>query len=207
MFVIVEGSNGAGKTTLIENLKKKGYDTLSSPNGTELAKFLRPACRGVEPWEGIHKKVQFLLFSAARFDEYIQCVEGRDDVVVADRWWTSTYVYQCVLQGISVKFMEYTIHDEEKIDLVIILDGEDDVLLDRMNAERKKNPKHGKCTWTKDEEILRKLMKIYRENLPEYLKLKGIKFVIIDTTKITSDEVSELAYKIVEKLKSESSTS
>jgi thymidylate kinase len=198
MFVIVEGSNGAGKTTLIKNLEKKGYETLSSPNGTDLAKLLRPACRGVEPWEGIHKKVQFLLFSAARLDEYVKCVQGKDHVVVADRWWTSTYVYQCILQGISVDFMEHTVHDDEDIDLVILLDGEDEVLLDRMNAERANNPKHGKCTWTKDEEILKTLMKIYREDLPAYLKLKGIECEILDTTNRTAEEVSEEAYRIVE---------
>jgi len=198
MFVIVEGSNGAGKTTLIDKLREKGYETLSSPNGTDLAKLLRPACRGVEPWEGIHKKVQFLLFSAARFDEYVKCVEGKDHVVVADRWWTSTYVYQCVLQGISIDFMEHTIHDEEKIDLVVLLDGEDEVLLDRMRGEREKNPKHGKCTWTKDEEILKKLMKIYREDLPAYLKMKGINCVVVDTTNFDENEVAELVFKTVE---------
>jgi dTMP kinase len=203
MFVIVEGSNGAGKTTLIKNLKEKGYETLSSPNGTDLAKLLRPACRGVEPWEGIHKKVQFLLFSAARLDEYIKCVQGKEHVVVADRWWTSTFVYQCILQGISVDFMENTIHDDEQIDLVILLDGENEVLLDRMNSERAKNPGHGKCTWTKDEETLTNLMKIYREDLPSYLRLKGIECVVIDTTNKTIEEVTEEAFKLVEERKNE----
>jgi len=201
MFVIVEGSNGAGKTTLINNLRDKGYETLSSPNGTDLAKMLRPACRGVKPWEDIDKKIQFLLFSAARLDEYIKCVEGQEKVVIADRWWTSTYVYQCVLQGISVDFMEHTIHDGEQIDLVILLDGDDDVLLSRMRAERAKNPKHGKCTWTKDEEILKRLMKIYREDLPAYLKLKNIPCVVINTNDKTTEEVTEIAYQTVEELK------
>jgi len=201
MFVVVEGPNGAGKTTLIKNLKAKGYETLSSPNGTDLAKLLRPACRGVEPWEGIHKKVQFLLFSAARLDEYIECVANKDEVVVADRWWTSTYVYQCMLQGISVEFMEHTIHDDEVIDLVILLDGEDNILLERVEGERAKNPDHGKCTWTKKQETVRRLMKIYREDLPAYLELRDTECVVIDTTDKTADEVAETAYQLIEERK------
>jgi thymidylate kinase len=200
LFVVVEGSNGAGKTTLINGLYRQGYTTLSSPNGTDLAKFLRPACRGVEPWAGIDKKIQFLLFSAARLDEYIRCVEATDDIVIADRWWTSTYVYQCVLQGISTQFMENTIHDNEQLDLVILLDGEDDVLLARMNSEREGNPDHKKCTWTQNEDTLRKLMSIYRKDLPIYLQSKGIECMVIDTTNRTQDEVLEVAYSKIEEM-------
>lgn len=197
MFVVVEGSNGAGKTTLIKHLKAMGCETLSSPNGTDLAKILRPACRGVQPWADIDKKIQFLLFSAARLDEYIRLVHNKDVVVVADRWWTSTYVYQCVLQGISVEFMEHTVHDEEKIDKVIILDGEDNILLDRMHKERDLNPSHGKCRWTQDEETQKNLMNLYRNELPSYLDSKSIPNVIIDTSNKTEEEVLEEAMKII----------
>jgi len=192
MFVVVEGSNGAGKTSLKERFEDEdGCSTLSSPNGTNLAKMLRPACRGEDPWSDIDARIQFLLFSAARLDEYIRLVEGNSDTIVADRWWTSTFVYQCTLQGLSVEFMEHTIHPDEKIDLVVILDGDDNVLIERMKSERLKNPKHGICTWTKDESSLRKLMKIYREDLPVYLDKLGINHVIVDTTNRTELEVFE----------------
>lgn len=199
MFVVVEGPNGAGKTSLIKSLgEKDGYETLSSPNGTPLAKMLRPACRGTEPWTDIDKKVQFMLFSAARLDEYIRCVKGKNEVIVADRWWTSTYVYQCILQGLSVDFMQHTIHPEEKVDLVILLDGNDDVLIGRVTSEREVNPEHGKCRWTQEEETMKELMRIYREDLPKYLESRGIKVVTIDTTKLTQEEVLELAMKEIE---------
>jgi|GEM_PF-4905258 len=203
MFIITEGPNGSGKTTLIENLKKAGVKTLSSPNGTDLAKMIRPACRGEGKWSDINKSVQFLLFSAARYDEYIRCVEGVKEVVVADRWWTSTYVYQCVLQGLSVDFMEHTIHESEKVDLVILLDGDDDVLIERMTKERSKNPEHGKCTWTKDEEALRNLMRIYREELPKYLDSKGIDCHVIDTSDKNETEVFEYVSKLIEEKKND----
>ena len=202
MFVVVEGPNGGGKTTLINNMKDDGYNTLSSPNGTPLAKMIRSACRGTEPWEDIDKVVQFLLFSAARMDEYIRCVHDKDEIVVADRWWTSTYVYQCVLQGIAVDALEHTIHPDEKIDLVILLDAPNEVLLDRVTSEREKNESHGKCTWTKDNEIMFRLMDIYRNELPEYLASKGIKVVTIDTENVDAEHVFNTTKDIIDLYKS-----
>jgi len=202
MFVVIEGPNGAGKTTLINDLSSKGYTTLSSPNGTPLAKILRPACRGTDPWEDIDKKVQFLLFSAARLDEYIRCIENKEEVVVVDRWWTSTYVYQCILGGIDVGFMENTVHDNEKIDLVVLLDGDDDVLINRMESERAKNPNHKKCSWTKDQEIIKKLINIYRNELPRYLESKGIDVIQVNTTNMTTDQVSTYIESVIESKRS-----
>jgi len=203
MFVIVEGPNGAGKTSLIKNLELKGYQTLSSPNGTPLAKMLRSACRGTNPWEDIDKKVQFLLFSAARLDEYIRLVHNKKDVVIADRWWTSTYVYQCIFQGISVDFLDHTIHQEEKVDLVILLDGSEDILFDRLRKEREKNDAHGNCRWTQNRNDTNRIVQIYRENLPPYLKSKGVPCEIIQTDTLDAEGVLQKAIDLIEKAKNE----
>ena len=192
MFTIIEGPNGVGKTSIINYLKEKGYDTLSSPNGTPLAQLLRPVCRGTNPWQDVDKTVQFLTFSAARLDEYIRRIHNQDHIIVCDRWWMSTYVYQCILQGLDPKFLEYTIHPEEKIDLVVILTGEPEILIERVEKERSLNPTHGKCSWTKEHETMKKIGDIYQNELPKYLDEKNIEYVIIDTTDINIEAVQTL---------------
>ena len=200
-FIVVEGPNGAGKTTLIKHLSDSGIKTLSSPNGTPLAKMLRPACRGTDPWVGINNQVQFMLFSAARLDEYIRLVKDSPELIVADRWHTSTFVYQCCLEGFSVDFLNYTIAPNEKIDLCIRLDAEDDVLIKRVVNEREKNASHGTCTWTQKTETMKKLIDIYRTKLPWYLNSRDIPEVVIDTTNLTELDVLSCTKEIIKGLK------
>jgi thymidylate kinase len=199
-FVILEGPNGVGKTSLVSALKEDGYSTLSSPNGTPLAQMLRSACRGVGEWADLDKRVQFMLFSAARYDEYLHLVHGKKEVVIADRWWTSTYVYQCMLQGIEVEFLELTKHPEEKIDLVILLDGNDEDLLDRVKKEREANPAHGNCRWTQEQESQRKLIDLYRKELPPYLKSQNISYITINTSGKTKTEVKAEVVQLISDL-------
>lgn len=197
-FIVLDGPNGAGKTTIIKRFAAKGIDTLSSPNGTPLAQFLRPVCRGTDPWIDVDKTVQFLTFSAARLDEYIRRVKDKTHLIVADRWWTSTYVYQCILQGLSEEFLEYTIHPQEKIDLVVIMYGSNpDVLIERIKKEREKNPTHGICTWTKERETTVKLNNIYQEELPKYLKRRKIKHIMIDTVGYNEDQIEDKIEDII----------
>lgn len=199
-FYVVEGPNGSGKTSLIKNLASKGIKTLSSPDGTPLAKMLRPACRGVDPWEDIDKFVQFLLFSAARYDEYLRCVKDQNDIVVADRWWTSTYVYQCVLGTIPIELLQYTLHPQEKIDGVILLDGRDEVLIQRTHLERTQNTTHGNCSWTQDINTMKRIIQIYRHELPVYLTCcHQIPVYPIDTTQLTPRDVTNKTLEIIQK--------
>lgn len=196
-FVIIEGPNGSGKTSLIKKFNEHGIKTLSSPNGTPLAKHIRSACRGVDEWVGIDKHVKFMLFSAARLDEYIRLVKDSKELVVADRWWTSTYVYQCVLEGFSTDFLEYTIHPQEKVDLVIGLDADDEILFERVRKERELNKTHGNCSWTQDKETMLKIFNIYRFSLPHYLNASRIQYERIYTGNSNVDEVFTLAMSAI----------
>jgi len=200
MFIVIDGPNGSGKTTLINKLKANGNITLSSPKETPLSTMLRPACRGTSPWEDIDPRIQFMLFSAARFDEYVRIVMPApySEKIYADRWWTSTYVYQCMLQGISVDFMEHTIHPQEQLDLVLLLDADNEVLSKRLLVERDINPAHGKCSWTKEMDTVYRLADMYRNELRHYLTSKGICNLRVDVTNSTTDEVYNHVLETVE---------
>lgn len=193
-FIIVEGPNGSGKSTLIKNLNVKyDYKTLFSPGATELSSYLRSVCRGTDQWVNVSKMVQFLCFSAARYDEYEKIVAplAEEEVVIADRWWTSTVVYQCWLQNIDIGFLEHTIHPNEKVDLVVCLGGDPNIFIKRVEEERQKNSAHKKCTWTQDIETQLKIADLYSK-LPSYLVAKSIPVLEIDATKYTQDEVCEI---------------
>jgi len=192
MHICLEGPNGTGKTSIIKYFAKMGIKTLSSPNGTDLAKYLRPACRGTDQWTDLSDMVKFLLFSAARCDEFDKLVKDQKELIICDRWHFSTFVYQVILGGIDQKLYEMTIHPEEKIDRVIILTGNSDVLIDRVIAEREKNPSHGVCTWTKERETMRKINEIYTNELPKYLTLRGIDHEILDTTNKSIEQVQSM---------------
>lgn len=201
MFVVIDGPNGSGKTSIINRLKLKGIKTLSTPNATNLSKMLRPVCRAMNEWRDVNTLVQFLLFSACRVDEYIRCVKDSSDIIVADRWWTSTFVYQCVLEGFPVDFLQNTICNDEKIDLVILLDGQNDVLDFRSKNERIKNPNHGSCMWLSSVDYMQKIYSAYREELPSYLAEIKQPYLIIDTTNLNLDQVYDLVLNHILKLK------
>lgn len=186
--IVLEGANGCGKTTIIKSLAQQGYQTLSSPNGTLLAKHIRSACRGTDQFSDLSGFVKFLLFSAARCDEFDKLVKDNNEVVVCDRWHISTYVYQCLLENIPVPLYEMTIHPEEKIDLVILLGGDPDVLIDRVIKERESNNSHGICSWTQQRETMKEINRLYDEELPKYLDSKKIKYVKLDTTKLSMSD-------------------
>jgi thymidylate kinase len=196
-FIVLEGANGCGKTTIIKNLAKQGTKTLSSPNGTNLAKYLRSACRGIEQWSDLSDMVKFLLFSAARCDEFDKLIKNQKELIISDRWHFSTFVYQVILGGIPEKLYEMTIHPQEKIDLVIIMYGDSDVLIDRVIKEREKNPAHGVCSWTKERETMQRINEIYQIELPKYLDRKNIKWVLLDTTQYTIDEIQAKVEQLI----------
>lgn len=170
MFFVLEGPNGCGKSTVLKHLSARGYDCFESPGGTPLAKHLRAACRGTSPWEACDARTRFLLFSAARQDEFHLRVKGMPHTVIAGRWWTSTYVYQSLYQGLDVNMLEATIDPDERITAVILLTAPESVLVERVRKEREANPGHGRCAWTKKfEETLKQLLPYYEDALPRYM--------------------------------------
>lgn len=204
MFVIIEGPNGSGKTTLVNMFKNDGHKIYSSPNSTVLSKYLRPPCRGTDQFDNLSGFVKFLLFSAARFDEFEKIVKNKseNEMVIFDRWWMSTFVYQCILDKcVDVSFFEKTIHVDEKISLVVLLNAKPETLINRIYKERNLNPSHGFCSWTDsiDVDRMESISNIYNDELYKFLINKNIPVLKLDTTNYKQEEV----YNQVKELLSE----
>ena len=201
MFIIFEGANGVGKTTLKNRFTDMpGFKTIFSPGSTPLAATLRPVCRGTGEWRGCDSHLQLLAFSTARTDEWLKHVKDCNDIVISDRWWTSTYVYQCMLEGFSPEFLEYTIHRDEVVDRVYIFHADPELLISRLKQERKENKDHEICTWTQKEETTIKVNEYYRYNLPQFLQHRNISYRLIDVTYLSKDDVFKQVYKDIMQL-------
>lgn len=201
MFIIFEGANGVGKTTLKNRFTGlPGFKTIFSPGSTPLAAVLRPVCRGTDEWKGCDSHLQLLAFSTARTDEWLKHVRGCNDIVISDRWWTSTYVYQCMLEGFSPEFLEYTIHKDEVVDCVYIFYAESSLLLSRLKKERLENKDHKTCTWTQQEETTFKINQYYKNDLPHFLTHRKIPYRLIDVTNMSKDDVFNCVYNDIMKL-------
>jgi len=190
-LICIEGPNGSGKTSLVNKLKKESnYKILQNPGTTNLGKLLRPICRGENQWKNLHKSVRSLLFSATRNDLY-DTIENSDDIHVVDRWWMSTFVHQICIGGLPIENLESTIYPGEKIDLIILLSGDEKTLINRVYSERKSNSAHSHDIWTSNKKMLKMIIRLYKYDLPIYLDKIGMKYEIINTSQLTIDEVFE----------------
>lgn len=100
-LVTIEGGEGAGKTTLIENLKKyfveNNIDFVATrePGGSKVCENIRNILKYSD--EKISERAEILLFSASRaqlVDEFIKPKLAEGKIVVCDRFFDSTRVYQ-----------------------------------------------------------------------------------------------------------------
>ena len=100
-LVTIEGGEGAGKTTLIENLKKYfvenhiDFVATREPGGSKVCENIRNILKYSD--EKISERAEILLFSASRaqlVDEFIKPKLAEGKIVVCDRFFDSTRVYQ-----------------------------------------------------------------------------------------------------------------
>lgn len=100
MIVYFEGLDGSGKSTVSKAVAKvlsDGYGLTvchsRAPGGTPAAEKIRASMMGTEKMQA---NTVLLLMSAAANEQrhYIVEQEAKNDVVILDRWWFSTYAYQ-----------------------------------------------------------------------------------------------------------------
>jgi len=111
LFITFEGPDGSGKTTQIkllsDYLEKKGFDVLLTvePGGTEVGRKIRDILLTAEKVD-ISAWAETFLFLASRAELVSKVIkpalsEGR--VVICDRFFDSTVVYQGVARGLGEK--------------------------------------------------------------------------------------------------------
>jgi dTMP kinase len=102
LFIVIEGNDGAGKTTVIENLvahlKDQGLSVIQTrePGGTDMGQEIRQTLLTPRD-ESVTAVTEMLLFAASREQSLHTIIEPaleRGDVVICDRWETSTFAYQ-----------------------------------------------------------------------------------------------------------------
>lgn len=142
MFITFEGIEGSGKTTqiklLIPVLEAKGYACVCTrePGATKIGEKIRAILL-----DSGHTRMlpitELLLYEADRAQHLCEIIEpalAANQVVVSDRFFDATTVYQGYARGFDLKLIEQ-MHDivirDTKPDLTIILDLPVDVGLNR----------------------------------------------------------------------------
>ncbi len=152
-FLAFEGIDGSGKSTLIkalcENLQKKGFQPVVTrePGGT----FVGERIRSILLEKTDHPPdpyTEILLYYADRhqhISEIIRPQLKKGAFLISDRYWASTFAYQCGGRQIDEAFVS---HIHQKIcepscdpDLWILLDLPVEKSLERLskNSEKKRD--------------------------------------------------------------------
>ncbi len=106
-LIVFEGPEGAGKTTQLRLLcdwldaRGRAYTGVREPGGTALGNEIRQIL--LEPAQGIAPAAEALLFMASRAQLLADVVNpalARGEVVLADRFFLSTYAYQVAGRGL-----------------------------------------------------------------------------------------------------------
>ena len=111
LFITFEGLDGSGKTTQMEilndYLKNRGFDVVTTiePGGTKIGRKIRKILLDKENHD-ISPLAETLLFLASRAElvsEVIAPALKKGKIVLCDRFFDSTVVYQGIARGLGEK--------------------------------------------------------------------------------------------------------
>ena len=192
MFITFEGIEGSGKTTqiklLIPVLQAKGYECIATrePGATKIGHKIRAILL-----DGAHTSMlpltELLLYEADRAQhvhDVIKPALSANKVVVSDRFFDATTVYQGYARGFDLKLVEQ-IHrlviGNLKPDLTIVLDLPVDLGLKRA-WQRIKN----QSTSLREDRFEKEAIAFHEKVRQGYLTLAGIepeRFRVIDASR------------------------
>lgn len=115
LLITIEGNEGCGKSTQIklleEALKTKGYSVtvIKEPGSTSIGNKIRELIK--DPNNKICSEAELFLFQAARaqlVQEVIKPKLNAGEIILVDRFYDSTWVYQGWARGINLMAVEFT---------------------------------------------------------------------------------------------------
>ncbi len=150
LFITFEGSEGCGKSTQVKRLAARleanGVPVLLTrePGGTPIGEKIRDLLQFAPEAVAMRPQTEVLLFEASRSQlvrEVIQPARDRGCVVIADRFYDSTTVYQGAARRLDAEIIEQLNHfavGDCRPDITFILDV--DVATARARMMRRVRP-------------------------------------------------------------------
>jgi dTMP kinase len=199
LFITFEGLDGSGKTTqiklLYDYLKERGLDVITAvePGGTEIGRKIRKILLDKDNHE-MSYKTETLLFLASRAElvsKVISPALNKGRIVICDRFFDSTVVYQGIARGLGVdEILNMSLWATGGVvpDITFLLSVKPDKGKKRMDRASKKRDR---LELEKDN--------FRREVYKGYLSIAGKhkeRFVVIDGEKNIEDISEEVKRKV-----------
>ena len=203
-FITFEGSEGCGKSTqvlrLAARLEQRGMRTLVTrePGGTAIGEKIRDLLQFAPESFAMTPETELLLFEASRAQlvrELIAPALEQGTVVISDRFFDSTTVYQGVARKLSPEIVE-TLNafaiGEARPDITFILDVE--IQTARQRMLRRVRPVEVKDRMEQEPiEFYERVCEGYRE----LAKAEPARFIVIDGAQ-TADAIEEQIWSLLQ---------
>jgi dTMP kinase len=207
-FITIEGGEGVGKSSFIKKLsialKKLSIEHILTrePGGTKTAETIRKIVNSPNKDESITIEAELLLISAARSQHIkhkIIPALNKNKLVLCDRFYDSTIVYQGMLGGIDLSFInslnKFCTHNLLP-NLTFLLDCPVPLALKRMTVRNQSHP----STKGYYDNLPRKKHEDIRKYFLKLAKTEEQRFVILNNDHSIDATVSLAIEKIKERL-------
>jgi dTMP kinase len=201
MFISLEGIEGCGKTTQIRQLsiylEERGHPhtVTREPGGTAIGKKIRsilldPASKNLVP------TAELLLYMADRaqhINEMIKPCLAEGKIVVCDRYFDATVVYQGFARGLDTRFildLHRILFQDLKPDLTLLLDLPPRIGLARAWQELDSGSRCG--TESRFEEEAINFHEKVRQGYLELARLEPKRFKIIEASRPVHEVQSDI---------------
>jgi dTMP kinase len=204
-FITFEGSEGCGKSTqislLAEKLRHAGREPLliREPGGTPAGELIRHLLQHAPEGEKLVPEAELLLFAASRAqlvrEKILPALEA-DRIVISDRFFDSTTVYQGVARRIpaddTARINSFAVGDCLP-DVTFVLDLDRETSLARMHA--------GKRELDRIERESEEFFAAVREGYLDLAKKNSARVVLLDASRSVETLSTEIQSSLLQRNK------